>query len=104
MFGSLIGDTLKVVILFPHLFDDDIYSSMESNVSIEELQYVLGDFKKENNFDPNDEIVEFYLEFDDLLEEELLRVIGETWMEDKILGAVNSTFIELIPPKMTSLI
>ena len=54
MFGSLIGDTLKVVVLFPHLFDDDIYSSMESNVSIEELQYVLGDFKKENNFDPND--------------------------------------------------
>jgi hypothetical protein len=43
--------------------------------------------------------MEFYLDFYDLLAEEILRVVEESRISRKILGALNANFITLIPKK-----
>jgi len=48
---------------------------------------------------PNGWPTKFYLGFYDFLEEELLRVINESRVSSKILGALNTTFITLIKEK-----
>jgi hypothetical protein len=43
--------------------------------------------------------VEFFLEFFDLLGHELLEVVEESRVKGKINGALNATFVALIPKK-----
>jgi hypothetical protein len=90
---------MKVVRIFPRCFDQRMNEELEVEVTKEELKAILYTFKKAKSPRPNGWTVEFYLGFYDLLEVELLRVIEESRLYRKVLGALNSTFIALIPKK-----
>jgi hypothetical protein len=47
--------------------------------------------------------MEFFLGFYDMLEGDLLRIVEESRQSGKIIGALNSTFIALIPKAKTPL-
>jgi len=72
---------------------------MELNreVTLGELEATLKWFKKDKSPSPNGWSVEFYLAFFDILGHDLLKVIEECKKTRRIHGAINSTFIALIP-------
>jgi hypothetical protein len=90
---------MKVAKIFPRFFDNEMNSIMDSQVTKNELKFVLGSFKKAKSPSLNGWTVEFYIGFYEFLEEELLRVIEESRRVGKVLGAKNATFIALIPKK-----
>jgi hypothetical protein len=66
-------------------------------VTREELIYVLNSFKKDRSPGLDGWTVEFYIEFFDLLGEDLLRVVEEVRTFGRVHVSFNSTFISLIP-------
>jgi hypothetical protein len=46
---------------------------------------------------PDGWTIKFFLEFFDLLGHDLLEVVEESRVKGKIIGAINATFVELIP-------
>ena len=62
----------------------------------QELFSILHTFKKDRNLGPDGWSVEFYLDFFKPLGEDLLGVVEEVRISDKILGSFNATFIVLI--------
>ena len=63
------------------------------------LNLVLHSFQKEKSQGPDGFTLEFFLGFYDLTRIDLLKVVKESQRSGKILGALNSTFITLIPKK-----
>ena len=57
---------------------------------------ILHTLKKDRNPGPDGWSVEFYLEFFKPLGEDLLGVVEEVIISDKILGSFNATFIVFI--------
>ena len=62
-----------------------------------EAEDVLNGFKKYKSHGPDGWLVEFYLHFFDLLGQDILKVIEHSRLEGKVIGALNATFITLIP-------
>ena len=70
---------------------------MFSPLTLEELQGVLGQFKKEKSLGSDGWTSEFFIFFFDLLGEDLLAMVEESSIKGAILGGLNSTFLTLIP-------
>jgi hypothetical protein len=66
-------------------------------VEKEELQKVLSKFKVDKSLGPDGWTVEFFKEFFDIVGEDLLEMVEESRQKGFITGALNSTFITLIP-------
>jgi hypothetical protein len=62
-------------------------------VSKEELKLVLSSFKRDKSLGSHGWLIEFYIEFYDLLEEGLLRVIEEVKISGKVPRTFNTTFL-----------
>ena len=61
----------------------------------------MSSFKKKKSPSVNGWIVEIYLGFYELVEEYLLRIVEESRTFGEVMGARNSTFIALIPKKIS---
>ena len=75
---------------------------MTKKVSKEELKdvlVVLAYFRKDESMRLEVCTMEFFIGFNDLLEQELLRLMDDIKRLGKDLRAFNSTFISLIPKK-----
>jgi hypothetical protein len=86
---SNIADTMKVIRLFPRLFDQRMNDRLEADVTKEELKGVLFSFKKAKSPGPDGWTVEFYLGFYNMLEGELLRVVGDLKNQVKYWGRLT---------------
>ena len=91
-----IEEILKVASYFPGLVGEEENGRMHTTVSREELLYALSSFKKDRSPGPNCWTVEFYIEFLDLLGEDLLRFVEEVRTCRRVPVSFNSTFISLI--------
>jgi hypothetical protein len=91
---------LKVISLFPNLIDEQQNVEIGVEVLKEEVIYILSSFKKAKSLGLDDWIVEFYLQFCDTLEGDLIGVTKDPIASRKITGALNATFIALISKKM----
>jgi hypothetical protein len=94
-----IGEIMRVLRLFPRFFIDEMNTIMEAEVIGEELEYVLGAFKKEKSPGLDGSMVEFYHGFYEFLEKDLLRLIRESRRSGNILNVVNALFIDFTPKK-----
>ena len=65
--------------------------------TLQEVEDVLKRLKKDKSPRPDGWPVEFYLHFFDLVGLEILNVIEHSRLEGRVLGALNATFITLIP-------
>jgi len=63
---------------------------------MDELLYVFSTFKKDTSLGPNGWKIKFFLDFFDLLGEDLVRVVEEVIRPRKVLVNINTNFITLI--------
>lgn len=66
---------------------------------MEEIKKVLEGFEKEKIPGPNGWVVDFFLEFFDMLCKEVLVVVEESILKGMACGAINATFVTMIPKK-----
>lgn len=60
------------------------------------MKEVLAGFKNSKSLGSDGWTVEFYIDFYNLLEEEILRLVEESRLSSKVSGSLNATFIALI--------
>lgn len=88
-----------MVSLFPNLVEFKQNKSLVKEVSMEELKEIINVFQKDKSLGLYGWLIEFYVSFFNLLGKDLLLVLEESKRVDKVLGALNSTFIALIPKR-----
>ena len=73
--------------------------SLKEEITEEELEKIVYSFQKGKSPSPNGLIIEFFQGFYDLVKEDLLKAVKESQRVRKVLGALNMTFLALIPKK-----
>ena len=63
------------------------------------MEKIVYSFQKGESPGPDGLTIEFFQGFFDLVKEDLLKVVQESQRAGKVLGALNSTFLALIPKK-----
>ena len=89
--------SLRWFLYFPRVLEAQDYGFLYKGVTKEELLVVLNTFQQDKSLSLNGWIVEFLLDFLELLGDDLLRVIKEFNVFGRVIGNFNSTFISLIP-------
>jgi hypothetical protein len=87
----------NVASIFPHFVTAEDISLLDYPCSLKEVLGALQSFKKDRSLGPDVWTVKFYLQFFDLVGSDLLEVVKDTRLGGKIVGALNSTFLTLIP-------
>ena len=72
---------------------------LEAEVSSDEIKYVLSYFKKGKSRGLDGLSMELFGGLNDLIEHDLVQIVKESKTPRKVLWALNSTFIALIPKK-----
>jgi hypothetical protein len=72
-------------------------SALDCPSSLQEVKVALASFNKDRSPGPDGWTVEFFLHHFDLVGPDLLELVEDSRLHGKIIGALNSTFITLIP-------
>ena len=72
---------------------------LKEEVTEEALEKIIYSFQKGKSPRPDGFTIEFFQGFFDLVKEDLLKAVQESQRVGKVLGALNSTFLALIPKK-----
>jgi hypothetical protein len=70
---------------------------LDSPYMLQEVLEALNAFKKDKILGPNGWTVEFFLHFFDLVGDDLLDLVEDSRIRGRFIGALNSTFLTLIP-------
>ena len=89
----------EVINLFPRMIDEEMNILLKAEVTEEELEKVVYSYQKGKILGPDGLTIEFFQGFYDLVKEYLLKIVQESQRARKVLGALNSTFLALIPKK-----
>jgi hypothetical protein len=92
-----ITDQLVVLRNFPRMISEAEGNSIIEPVSLAEILKTLKGFNSSKIPGPDGWTVEFFLAFFDIVGNELLEVVEESRRLGKVTGALNATFIALIP-------
>lgn len=92
-----LAEVIRVVQLFPWFVDQENVMEMNREVTLGELEGNLKFFKRDKSPGPNGWSVEFYTTLFEILRDDLLKVIEECKTTSCMHGAINCTFIGLIP-------
>eukprot|EP00253_Pinus_taeda_P008617 PITA_08617 len=95
--NATISEVIRVAQLFPQFFDRETTLEFNREVSMGELEATLKWFKRDKSPRPYGWLVEFYTTFFAILGDDLLKVIEDCRTTSRMLGAINTTFITLIP-------
>lgn len=95
--NATLVEVIKVAQLFPRFVDQETAMELNMEVSMGELKATLKWFKYDKSPRPDGWSVEFYTAFFDILGDDLLKFIEDCWTTSRMYGAINSTFIALIP-------
>jgi hypothetical protein len=90
-------DPVTVARLFPRSVTEDDSIIMDSPCTLQEVLDALKSFTKDKIPGPDGWTVEFYLHFFDLVGVDLLELVEDSRLRGKVTGALNSTFLTLIP-------
>ena len=94
-----IQEILEVIHLFPKMIDEEMNILLKAEVTEEELEKVAYSCQKGKSPSSDGLTIEFFQGFYDLVKEYLLKTVQESQRVGKVLGALNSTFLALIPKK-----
>jgi hypothetical protein len=72
-----IAETMKLTSFFPIFVLEDNNQILMEEVSKDELQSILAFFKKDKSLGPKEWTMEFFIEFYDILDENLIKVVEE---------------------------
>ena len=88
---------LKVIHLFPSFISAEEKLAFTSSVTISEVEMALKTFKRDKAPGPDGWLVEFYLNFFDLLGPLLVNMVESSRIMGRVTRSLNSTFLALIP-------
>jgi hypothetical protein len=97
--GCSIQEFLHVVSKFLMRIGEEMNKYLEEEVIESEVKEIISSMQKGKIPGPNGFSIEFFLGFNDLLREYLLRIVKQSQRTGNILGSPNSTFLCLIPKK-----
>jgi hypothetical protein len=86
-----------VASLFTHTVLEEDALLLDSLCTLQEISVALKSFSKDKSPGPDGWTVEFYLHFFDLVGPDLLELVEDNRLRGKVIGAINSTFLTLIP-------
>jgi hypothetical protein len=89
--------SVTVARLFPHTVTREDSLLLDNPCMLHEILVALKSFSKDKIPGPDDWTVEFYLHFFDLVGPNLLEIVENTRLSGKVVGAMNLTFLTLIP-------
>ena len=95
--NSSIVDEMKVIQCYPHFFYEEEGILTASQVSLKEVNYVLGVFSKDKSLGSDGWTIEFFLDFFDLMGYDILVVLEESRIKGQVFVSLNATFVSLIP-------
>jgi hypothetical protein len=75
---------------------DDLHN-LEKVVKKEEIYEILKGFTRDKSPGPDGWTVEFFLNFFELVGQDLLEMVEESRVRGEVISSINSTFIALIP-------
>ena len=81
------------------MINEEMNNFLKEEVIEEELEKIVYSFQKGRIPSTDGLTVEFFQGFCALVKEDLLKVVQESQRAGKVLGALNSTFLALIPKK-----
>jgi hypothetical protein len=67
-----VGDMLKLISIFPRMVEEEDIRDLFWEISLNELQVVIGSLKRDKNLGPNGWNVEFYKDLFDIIGEDHL--------------------------------
>jgi hypothetical protein len=94
---SSLQEQVEVAQLFPNSVTQEDTILLDNPCTLTELQLALKSFALDKSPGPDGWTVEFYLHFFDLVGADLLELVEDSRLNGKITGAINSTFLTLIP-------
>jgi len=83
--------------LFSSSISEDDSLTLDRPASLSDILVSLKSFSKDKGPAPDGWTVEFYLHFFDLIGPDLLELVEDTRLKGKVVGAMKSTFLTLIP-------
>ena len=83
--------------LFPKMTEKEDEDRFLEPITLHEVEAVLKGFKKDKSPGLDGWPVEFFLDFFDLVGEDLVLAVEQAKIDGKVPGALNSTFLSLIP-------
>eukprot|EP01018_Ginkgo_biloba_P020451 Gb_39782 [translate_table: standard] len=95
--GANIVEIPKVLSYFPRMENEEDNARVFREVSKEELFHILSTFRKDRSLGPDGWTANFFLDFFDLLSDDLLRVVEEVRMLGRVPANISATFISMIP-------
>ena len=81
------------------MISEEMNNSLKEEITEEELEKIMYAFRKGKSPGSDGLTIEFFQGFYDLVKEDLLKAVQESQRAEKVLGALNSTFLALIPKK-----
>jgi len=94
---------MEVIQCFPLFFSVEEGKKVAYLVTLDEIKQVLHGFAKSKSPSPDGWVVELFLELFDLCGLELLSIVEGSRINGYVSGALNATFITLIP-KVSNLV
>lgn len=79
------------------MFDAESNVELFRPASLEEVLDVLKSFAKDKCLGPNGWTVEFFLHYFDIMGQHILDIVEESKTSGMMSGAINSTFLALLP-------
>lgn len=95
--NATLAEVIIVVQLFPRFTDMEEAEHHNREVTMGELEATLKWFKRDKSPGPDGCSIEFYLAFFEVIRNDLLKVIEKCRKSGRMHGAINTTFIALIP-------
>ena len=81
------------------MISEEMNNSLKEEITKEELEKIVHSFQKGKSPGLDGLTIEFFQEFYDLVKEDLLKVVQESQRAEKVLGALNTTLLDLSPKK-----
>ena len=88
-----------IISCIPSIVTREMNDSLMRPISMSELEGMVFSMRKGKAPGPDGFLVEFFQEFWDIINHDLLDVVQESYSNKEILWALNATFLVLIPKK-----
>lgn len=88
---------IRITQFFPSFFEGEESEALMVGISENELKGVLHSFQKDKISGLDKWLIEFYLDFFEIIGRDLLRVVEESRVTGYIHSTINSTLISLTP-------
>lgn len=92
-----LAEIIRVARLFPRFLDQDAEEQLMRLITLQELEDTLKWFQKDKSPGQDGWPIEFYLDFFNIMGQDILNLVEYCRTSRRLYDAFNSTFIALIP-------